>query len=188
MEKEFAKYTDGQLIDAIKDGDNSAFEWIVVRYENDIAKTVKGMLGNVAVADDVGQEVFLRFYHSMSKFRGDSSLKTYLTRIAINLSLNELKRRKTKRWLVFDNDYREIKSRSDVFKQKDINDLVQLALSQLETKFRSVLVLRLMQGYSTKETCEILNLPQGTVLSRMARGQEKLRQIVLNLEKTNSYE
>lgn len=176
------------MIKTVKGGSMQAFKFLVEKFENEVAKTVIGMLGNVAEADDVGQEVFLRFYHSVSKFRGDSSLKTYLTRIAINLSLNELKRRKTKRWLVFNNDYREIKSRSDVFKQKDINELVQLALSQLETKFRSVLVLRLMQGYSTKETCEILNLPQGTVLSRMARGQEKLRQIVLNLEKINSYE
>lgn len=188
MRKEFAKYSDGQLIDAIKAGDNSAFEWLVENYEHDIAKTVKGMIGNVPVADDVGQEVFIRFYHSVSKFRGDSSLKTYLTRIAINLSLNELKRRKAKRWLVFDNDHREIKSISDVHKQNDINEMVQLALSHLETKFRSVMVLRLMQGYSTKETSEILNLPQGTVLSRLARGQEKLRQIILNLEKTESYE
>lgn len=188
MRKDFAKYSDGQLIDAIKAGDNSAFEWLVHSYEQDIANTVKGMLGNVAVADDVGQEVFIRFYHSVSKFRGDSSLKTYLTRIAINLSLNELKKRKAKRWLVFENDYREIKSNSDVFKQNDINEIVQLALSQLEIKFRSVLVLRLMQGYSTKETCKILDLPQGTVLSRLARGQEKLRQLILNLEKTDRYE
>jgi RNA polymerase sigma-70 factor (ECF subfamily) len=175
------------LVEAIKHGNQSAFTWLVRKYEKDIARTVIGMLGKVAVADDVGQETFIRFYHSVSKFRGDSSIKTYLTRIAINLSLNEIKRGKAKRWLVFKDNYKDDNFISDEFDKKETKQLVQKALSSLEPKFRSVLVLRLLQGYSTKETVEILKLPQGTVLSRLARGQEKLRQIVLNLEKAESY-
>ena len=170
---------------AIRHGKQKAFEWLVLRYENNVAKTVIGMLGNVAEADDVGQEVFIRFYHSVSKFRGDSSIKTYLTRIAINLSLNELKRRKAKRWLVFEDGYHETKTIKDDFKSSEIKEVVNMALSELEPNFRSVVVLRLIQGYSTKETSDILKLPQGTVLSRLARGQEKLRNIILNIEKVN---
>ena len=186
MQQDFAKYTERQLVDAIKHGKQDAFKWLVLRYENDVAKTVIGMLGNVAEADDVGQEVFIRFYNSVSKFRGDSSIKTYLTRIAINLSLNELKRRKAKRWLVFEDSYHEPQTIKDEFKSNEIKEVVNLALSELETNFRSVVVLRLLQGYSTKETSVILDLPQGTVLSRLARGQEKLRNIILNIEKVNS--
>lgn len=183
MDLNFSKYSDQDLIDSIKKGNQLAFKWLMLQYEKDIAKTVMGMLGNVAEADDVGQETFIRFYNSVSKFRGDSSIKTYLTRIAINLSLNELKRRKAKRWLVFSDNYREDKVSTDDFGKSEIDELVHKALNELEPKFKSVVVLRLLQGYSTKETVDILNLPQGTVLSRLARGQEKLRQIVLNLEK-----
>ena len=132
--------------------------------------------------------IFIRFYHSVSKFRGDSSIKTYLTRIAINLSLNELKRRKTKRWLVFEENYKETKTLSDEFEDNEIKEMVNLALDELEPNFRSIVVLRLIQGYSTKESAEILNLPQGTVLSRLARGQKKLRQIILKNEKVRSNE
>ena len=63
------------------------------RYERPIAATITGMLGRCDEVDEIGQQVFIRFYEALPKFRGDSSVKTYLTRIAINLSLNELKRR-----------------------------------------------------------------------------------------------
>ncbi len=79
------------------EGDEEAFRCLVERYEGAVAATVIGMLGPGGEVDDVGQEVFVRFYRALDRFRGDSSLKTYLTRIAINLSLNELKRRR--RWL-----------------------------------------------------------------------------------------
>jgi len=164
--------------------DKLAFAAIVNRYKNDIAIVIKGMLGNVAEVDDIGLEVFVRFYNSIRKFRGDSALKTYLTRIAINLSLNEIKSRKRKRWLSFDEKPKEIISISDIFSQKDTEEIVNMGLNQLEPKFRSVIVLRLMQGYSTKEVSEILNLPIGTVLSRLSRAQEKLRHIILKLDKT----
>jgi len=182
LRENFAKYSEGELIDAVRHGKQNAFAWLVSQYQNDVARTVIGMLGKVTEADDVGQEVFIRFYHSVSKFRGESSIKTYLTRIAINLSLNELKRRKVKRWLVFEENYKETKALSDDFESSEIKEMVDLALNELEPNFRSVVVLRLIQGYSTKESAEILNLPQGTVLSRLARGQEKLRQIILKHE------
>jgi hypothetical protein len=85
---------DSQLIAAARDGDPRAFANLVERYENKIARTVIAMLGDSAEADDVGQETFIRFYRSLDSFREESALGTYLTRIAINLSLNELKRRK----------------------------------------------------------------------------------------------
>lgn len=86
--------SDEKLIEAILAGNDNAFKEIVRRYEARVAATVFGMLGKCAEAEDVGQETFIRFYNSLKNFRGDSAVGTYLTRIAINLSLNELKRRK----------------------------------------------------------------------------------------------
>jgi len=186
LAESFSTYSEEQIVKAVSGGNGAAFKFLVEKFESDVARTVIGMLGNVAEADDVGQEVFIRFYNSISKFRGDSSIKTYLTRIAINLSLNELKRRKAKRWLVFEDGYHEVRSIKNEFKSNEIKEMVDLALSELDPNFKSVVVLRLLQGYSTKETSEILKLPQGTVLSRLARGQKKLRNIILNIEKVNS--
>lgn len=85
---------DEQIIQLIKKNDQQAFRILIDRYEKKVAATVINMLGYTDEADDVGQEVFIRFYNNIHQFKGTSSLGTYLIRIAINLSLNELKRQK----------------------------------------------------------------------------------------------
>lgn len=175
---------DMQLVDKAKTGDNQAFKTIVLRYENRIAATVIGMLGYCPEADDVGQETFIRFYKALTNFRGESTLITYLTRIAINLSLNEIKKRKRKSWLSFfsSNDDEtvemQIADTGITQDQRDTQQMVQKAIQALDPKFRSVIVLRMIDGYSTKEAAEILELPIGTILSRLKRAQEKLKNIL----------
>ena len=139
------------------------------------------MIGAGPEAEDIGQEVFLRFYQSLDKFRGDSIVGTYLTRIAINLAINEFRRRRhRKKYLIFSSKQSTSNSYfiEDNQKQQDIKSLVRKALQQLEPKFRAVIVLRLINGYSTQETADILGLPLGTVLSRLVRAQIKLKKIL----------
>ncbi len=139
------------------------------------------MLGYTTEAEDIGQETFVRFYQSLNQFRGESSIGTYLTRIAINLSLNEIRKRRRRRDLFFtknENTVENVPDTIDLKDQKETKTLVQLGLQKLPPKFRSVIVLRLIDGYSTEETAKILNLPVGTVLSRLARAQMKLREIL----------
>lgn len=171
--------TDEQLIQLSLEGNEAAFKQLIQRYQSRVASTVIGMLGNCPEAEDVGQETFIRFYNNLKNFRGDASVGTYLTRIAINLSLNELKRRQRKSLIFFrkmsDDDF-EIADEGNDIEFDDKQELVQQAIQKLDPKFRSVVVLRLMDGYSTTETAEILNLPIGTVLSRLARGQQKLKE------------
>jgi len=167
------------LVERVKSGDQRAFEQIVHKYRPMMARLIVGMLGNQQDADDVGQETFIRFYRSVHQYKGDASLGTYLTRIAINLALNELKRRQRRRWVSLDEKL--YVSQGDVH-YSDNNELVQKSLEQLEPKYRTVVVLRLIQGFSTKETAQILKLPLGTVLSRLARAQEKLKPIIKRLE------
>lgn len=175
---------DIKLLNDVKNGHSQAFTIIVERYRQQVARTVIGMLGDTSQADDVGQEVFIRLYKSINNFRGESALSTYLTRIAINLSLNALKKQKRQRlYNAFsspnDDDKRDqlqnLPNYDDEHVSKDTQELVQMALGKLDPKFRSVIVLRMLEGFSTKETAETLNLPLGTVLSRLARAQEKLR-------------
>lgn len=88
---------DEELIKESRNGNMLAFKVLVERYESKVAGVVKSMLGDTPEASDVGQEVFIRFYESLEKFKGESLLGTYLIRIAINLSLNELKRIKRRK-------------------------------------------------------------------------------------------
>ncbi len=182
--------SDQYIINQVKNGNTNSYKHIIARYEPQILATVAGMLGpHTPEVEDIAQQVFINFYKSIDRFRGDSAVATYLTRIAINLSLNEIKRRKRKSWLSLfgqkeeEGYQRQVADPSvNTAEQHATKDLVQKALQLLEVDLRSVVVLRLMDGYSTKETAEILNIPLGTVLSRLARGREKLKQIILNLK------
>ncbi|NOZ62139.1 MAG: sigma-70 family RNA polymerase sigma factor [Calditrichaeota bacterium] len=172
--------TDAALLEKIRAGDEEAFREVVKKYEPRVAAIVIRMLGNSPEADDVGQETFIRFFNAANQFRGDASIATYLTRIAMNLSLNELKRKKRRSFFSLSHGDEEFdvpyQDRSGEI--SEAKELVEKALSKLEAKFRAVVVLRLIEGYSTTETSEILGLPTGTVLSRLARGQKKLKQII----------
>ena len=167
------------LVQKALKGDRHAFEEIIKKHELLVSKTVIGFLGNSRQAEDVGQEVFIRFFRSMNQYKGDSALGTYLTRIAINLSLNELKRLKTKNMQALENNISAVYADNEMEK-REIVDIVNRALQQLEPDFRSVVILRMIDGYSTKETAAILGLPQGTVLSRLARAHKKLKVILKN--------
>lgn len=161
-------------------GDDQAFRVLVERYENRVAATVIGMLGPGDEADDVGQETFIRFYRAMGNYRGDAKLGTYITRIAINLSLKALKKRQTwvKRFVSRDDEatvvpepahdgQRDVETRSRA-------ELVHRAVGSLKPEHRAVVVLRMLEGYSTRETAELLDVPQGTVMSRLSRALENL--------------
>jgi RNA polymerase sigma-70 factor (ECF subfamily) len=177
--------SDIELIERSGAGDKAAFSALVKRHQQTVATTIIGMLGAGDDAEDVGQTVFIRFYHAMNDFRGEAQLSTYLTRIAINLSLNEIKRQKRRSMLFFrptdGKQHFNIADEVDQESEKDTKEIVNKALQALDPKFRSVAVLRWIQGYSTKETAEILKLPVGTVLSRLARAQEKLKELLKHL-------
>lgn len=173
---------DHRLIKSSLDGDMSSFKRLVQKYEGKIAGIVKSMLGDIPEAMDVGQEVFIRFYESMGNFRGNSSLGTYLGRIAINLSLNELRRRK-KRSHLFDSLDAASHVAAENATEEDITEPVRREIELLEPEFKAVVTLRLIEGYSTEETATMLGVPLGTVLSRLSRAQKKLKSILLNQKK-----
>ena len=177
--------TDSVLVERARGGDTAAFREIVERHEAGIAATVIGMLGPGDEADDVGQETFIRFYRSMHHFRGEAVLRTYLTRIAMNLSLNALKGRKRQSVRVRiedravsamaaatqDTEHRGPEAEVEIL---ETQRAVRAAIDGLEVKHRLVVVLRMIEGLSTKETAKALRVPEGTVLSRLSRAMKKL--------------
>lgn len=171
-----------ELITLLKKGNEDAYFKVVNLYKGQVAKITIGMLGDVQEAEDVGQEVFIRFFKSIENFKGDAKISTYLTRIAINLSLNELERRKRK-WRIFyqgDNIVEKMVSdTSACFSDgNEKSEMLRKAIDKLEPKYKEVVVLRALQDLSFKELTEVLQLPLGTVLSRYARAQKKLRELL----------
>lgn len=176
---------ENELVTASLNGDKNAFGEIVKRYQGMVARTVKGMLGDSVFSEDIGQEVFIKLYYSLSEFRGEAKLSTYIQKIAVNLTLNEIKRRK-RFFTMFsqrgNNEMHEYDVADHSSEEKnEATEIVGKALKRMDPKFRIIVTMRMMQGYSTKETAEILDLPLGTVLSRLSRAQGQLKEILKKL-------
>lgn len=173
--------SDKEVIERILNGNPDLFRILVERYQSSVAGVVKGMLGDCPEADDVGQETFIRLYNSLKDFRGEAALKTYLTRIAMNLSLNELKKRKryNNTTVSLDSGINlKSESESSVPESKENMEVIQKAIDLLEPRQKSVFILRIVEGYTTIETAKALKIPLGTVLSRLSRATEEMRKLV----------
>jgi RNA polymerase sigma-70 factor (ECF subfamily) len=185
IKESYRQKSEVELVKASLDGDKNAFGEIVNRYQKMVARTVKSMLGDSVFSEDIGQDVFIKLFYSLHGFRGESKLSTYIQKIAVNLTLNEIKKRKrffstfsqkgNDEMLEYEvADY-------DTEEKKEAVELVSKALLNLDPKFRVIVMMRLLQGYTTKETAEILDLPLGTVLSRLSRAQKQLKDILRKL-------
>jgi RNA polymerase sigma-70 factor (ECF subfamily) len=175
-----ASSTEEQLIAATLQGNDDAFRRIVERYIDEVSRTVTGMLGAGPEIDDVVQEVFIKLHRSLHTFRGEAALKTFVIRMAINKSLDALRRRKRMRWLQpwsHDDPWEPPAEDASDARMDREEDLAYLrkAVNQLPEGQRAVVILRLIEDYSTEETALILDIPYGTVLSRLKRGVDKLK-------------
>ena len=164
-------------------GDERAFREIVRTYQATVAGVVTAMLGPGDDADDVGQETFIKLVRAMPSFRGDASLRTFITRIAMNASLDLLARRKRElRFVRLGSDDDPVSaSLADDSVAGDTEQehaerarQVQQAIDSLDGKHRAVVVLRVLEERSTNEAAQILGVPPGTVMSRLTRALRKL--------------
>lgn len=172
--------SDEALIARARQGDDQAFRVLVERYESVVAATIIGMVGPGGDADDLGQETFVRFYRALGSFRGEATVKTFLTRIAINVALTALKKRRRDEQRLVSRDAWEVPldPAGDANADADARErsaLVRGALRELSADHRAVVTLRLIEGHSTKETAALLSIPEGTVLSRLARALDVLK-------------
>jgi len=162
--------SDESLIVKSLAGDLNAFKTLVVRHEGKVAGIVRSLLGITPLAEDIGQEVFIRFYDELHKYREHSTVNTYLTKIALKLSVQELKK-KAKTHSAY-----EITERVNGHEeQKGLNEQLQNEFSKLDPDVQSVVVLRLVEGFSVEETAELLEVNTSTVLTRLAKAQYNLR-------------
>ena len=171
--------SDEELLEAARTGDQRAFRGLVDRHHEALARTVASMLGPADAIDDVLQEVFVQFYKNLTVFRGDSSVKTYLNRIAINRSLDVLRRRRRrlKRFVGLD-EAGANQFAAESAEPSGPDETVWKAVDRLSDDQKAVVTLRLVDGYTTQETAEILGVRYGTVLSRLSRASENLRMML----------
>lgn len=171
---------DEQLIQKAVAGDIGAFEQLVRNHQDKIYSFALSLCKNSEEAKDAAQTALLKAFLSIRGFKGRSSFTTWLYRILCNVLKDELKKSHRKHEISSDENglllgealfAREEK----VFNDKETRVLVARCLKQMPREFAFVVLLRDLQGFEYQEIAEILNVPLGTVKSRLARAREELR-------------
>ena len=182
--------TDESLMLRVGKGDRQAFDEIVRRYGSKMINLAYQITGDRDLAEDIGQETFFRAYRSAPRYREISKFSTWLYTIAINLCRNELRKRKFRIFSLEGMAEREEdeKIRIDVvddglkpdaeLERKELGRMIREAIASLPEKFRTPLVLRDIQGLAYDEIGRILNLPEGTVKSRINRARLRVKDIL----------
>lgn len=182
-----------EFIERLIAGDAEALETFVARYINDVYKLLLRLTADKEEASDLTQETFLRAIRAIKSFRGDSDLKTWLFRIAINVSNSRFRwwqKRGASITFSFDSeevDLRKIASSDTenpecVALKKERESILIKALMKVPKKFRDAMILRDIEGFSYEEIAEILQVNLGTVKSRIARGREEFRKHVSTMD------
>jgi RNA polymerase sigma-70 factor (ECF subfamily) len=174
---------DQGLIDACRRGQTEAFGLLVRRYQDRLYPTVLRLTGSAEDAHDLLQETFLRAYRKLSLFQGESGFYTWVYRIAVNLALSDRRRRKSARPAVALSSRETFDPPDDPAQTDPAGPLeraerdarVQNALSALAPDHRAVVVLKDLDGLRYEEIAEMLNIPVGTVRSRLHRARNELR-------------
>lgn len=182
---------EAELIEQVRAGRTDAFENLVRKYQDRVFNTCWRIAGNLEDARDLTQDAFLKAYESIGGFRGQSGFYTWVFRIAVNLSLSHRRksaRRKTASLdAVPDGSQVESLAKRLTARQEDpergARDAdrrarVAAALSALDDDHRAMIVLRDMEGFDYREIAEILELPEGTVKSRLFRARQALRELL----------
>lgn len=175
------------------EGDTAAFERLVRKYEKYVCTTVFSVVRNYDDSFDVAQEVFLKLYHNIGSFKGESSFSSWLYRIAKNTALDFLRKEKHNRSnvsLSTENsdgeeaemeipDTSELSNPEKCAELNETKDIIYQSLDEISEQHREIIVLRDINGYSYEEIAEILGLEYGTVKSRLFRARETLRKKLL---------
>jgi len=173
-------------------GDQSAYGEIVEIYKDKVFQLCFRILGNRHEAEDMAQEAFIRAYVNISSFNIDLKFSTWLYRIATNLCIDRIRKKKPDYYLdaeVSGTDgltmYSQIASDTilpeDEIESLELQETIQREITKLPEKYRSVIVLKYIEELSLNEISEILDIPLGTVKTRIHRGREALRHQLRNV-------
>ncbi len=181
--------SDHELIEAAKRGDEAAYAEVIARYKNPITNFLYRYLNDYEEAVDLAQETFVRVYFALDRYHTKFAFSTYIYRIAANLAISELRKRKRRSVLSLTGLFQSEEGRETEFQPPDPRPLadsdvidaerdrvIAKAIASLPPKYRLPVVLRDVEGRSYDEVAEILKLGLGTTKSRISRARGMLRE------------
>ena len=182
--------TDEQLIKNFQNGDEKSYTILVNKYRDRIKNFINGFLKDEVVAEDLTQDTMFKFYVKKDSYREVAKFSTWLYTIAANLAKTELRKLKRRKTDSFTDINKRTERLFDIPAPEEKNDnlrdeLIMESIMDLELEFRNIIILRNIQELSYESISKILQLPLGTVKSRLNRGRLKLAEILKNKGVTN---
>ncbi|MGV3606084.1 MAG: sigma-70 family RNA polymerase sigma factor [Planctomycetaceae bacterium] len=178
---------DAEFIEKVRGGNSSAFEGLVRKYQNRLYTALVHISGSRQEAEDIAQDAFVQAYRKLHLFAGNSSFYTWLYRIAVNAAISR-KRKKRAEYSVEqtqavtgDEPLDKSERVDERLLREERANIIQVALTRLPEEFRVVLVLREMEAFDYEAISETLDLPVGTVRSRLHRARVQLKEILSKL-------
>lgn len=181
--------SDHELIDATRGGDEAAFAEIVSRYRGQLTNYIYRMLGDYEESIDLAQESFVRVYFAIDRYHSQYAFSTYIYRIATNLAISELRKRKRRKLFSLtglfayddesDEEYQPPDDRphpEDELVSREMRETIGKAIVSLPDRYKAPIILREIEDKTYEEIAEILGLGLGTTKSRISRGRGILRQ------------
>jgi RNA polymerase sigma-70 factor (ECF subfamily) len=189
MAKETEKDIDYRLMRAIQNGDLVAFSQMVDRYKDRLMNVIGRMLSSREEAEDVVQETFVRVYQHRQSFNFKHCFSTWIYTIALNLARNELrKRRKFKFYEISDMQGNEVEFAVDPKIPTRLPEMLKKAIATLPEKYKMAFMLRDIEEMPYEEVAKVLDVPLGTVKSRVNRARLMLREkLQPKLEEQNAF-
>ena len=174
--------SDLELLRLFQQGDESAFNHLVMRYQEKVYWVARRFINDHDGADDVTQEVFCKAYESLKEFRGESSLYTWLYRITVNIALNTLRRQKVREFLrldeVFEPEDQSTVAPDEALERQEERKLIEEAMKQLPEKQKSVFVLRYYEELPYEEIAKILKTSVGGLKANYFHAVRKIQEYV----------
>jgi len=173
-----------ELIQKSIDGDVASFEQLIKEYRTYVYNIAYRMMGNTYDADDMAQEALIKAFKSIHQFKANAKFSTWLYRIVMNTCKDELRKRKDvtvpleEQLDALEEDKEEKYDPLIIYEKKELKTKIQLALNKLSNDGKEVIVLRDIMGYTYDEIGEMLQIPIGTVRSRINRNRIMLKNIL----------
>ncbi|AEG59032.1 RNA polymerase sigma factor [Desulforamulus ruminis] len=172
------------IIEKARTGDTGAFEAIVRWYQPGIFNVAFRILNDREEARDATQEVFIKLYSALASFRGEAKFTSWFYRIATNVCLDRYRRNKKSRAHTIQDRYEDIAPRApttarddpaEIYQQKESLSALQELIADLPVKYRTVLILRHLEGLSYQEIADIMEIPVQTVGTQIHRAKAVLQ-------------
>lgn len=181
-------YTDAEIIMKLKKGDEVAIQFIVEHYSHKLLRVALGICGDVQVAEEVVQDALLLVCRRVHSFEERAALGTWLYRITVNQAKNRMRGAWIRKIVVWDEGKMNLLRAQETNEPEivaircETQQEVLTSLLQLPVKYRDVLVLYYLEDMTIAHISQILEQPEGTIKSKLARGREKLRAIIESKE------